>query len=111
MGVIHKGKWGEAADLPTRVLKGQAARLDIASLRGGDQIEVEWKPLLAVTYDLKSDMFDLQFDGLSHLILKPREFALREQEGKTDSFLIIDDQGVEHIVQLREPVSLPPTPL
>jgi hypothetical protein len=110
MATIDKTNWQAAADLLSRVLHGQPARLEVASLSIGDQIEAEWGPLLGISYDPKDDLFDIQLQGVDHLVRHPRLFAIRERDSLADGLLVVDGEGAEHIVQLREPVALPPTP-
>jgi hypothetical protein len=111
MAMLDKPRWQAAADLLSRTLHGQPARLEVASLDLGDQIEVEWAPLLGVSYDPKDDLFEIQLEGVDHLVSHPRTFAIRERGGLADSLAVVDDQGAEHIVQLRQPVALPPPPI
>jgi hypothetical protein len=110
MATVDKSKWQAAADLLSRAIHGQAARLEIASMRLGDQTVAEWAPLRGVSYDPKDDLFEIQLEGLDHLVRHPRTFAVREHDGLTDSLAVVDGEGAEHIVQLREPIALPPTP-
>ena len=110
MATVDKSKWQATADLLSRAIHGQAARLEIASVGLGDQVEAEWAPLLGVTYDPKDDLFEIQLQGVDHLISHPRSFAVRERDGLADSLAVIDGEGTEHIVQLRDPIALPPTP-
>jgi hypothetical protein len=111
MGQLDKSKWQAAAELLSRNLRGQPARLEVVSEEIGDQIAVDWAPLLGVTYDPKDDLFEIQLEGVDHLVSHPRTFAIRESAGMADSLEVIDDQGAEHIVQLRHPMFLPPPPV
>jgi hypothetical protein len=110
MPIVDKSKWQAAADLLSRQIHGQPARLEVASLRLGDQVEAEWAPLLGVTYDPKDDVFEIQLEGVDHLVPHPRSFAIRERGSLADSLMVVDDEGIEHILQLRQPIPLPPTP-
>jgi hypothetical protein len=110
MALVDRSRWQAAADLLSRSIHGQPARLEVASVRLGDQVEAEWAPLLGVTYDPKDDLFEIQLEGIDHLISHPRLFSIRERDGLAESVMVVDDEGAEHIVQFREPVSLPPTP-
>lgn len=110
MATIDKSKWRVAADLMSKAIHGQPARLEIASQALGDQVEVEWAPLLGVTYDPKDDIFEIQLQGLDHLISHPRMFAVRERDELAESLVVVDGDGAEHIVRFRDPIPLPPTP-
>ena len=110
MAVVDRSNWQAAADLLSRAIRGQLARLEVAGVALGDQVEAEWAPLLGVTYDPKDDLFEIQLEGVDHLARHPRTFAIRERGGLADSLAVIDEAGTEHIVQLRDPILLPPTP-
>jgi hypothetical protein len=110
MATVDKSKWQAAADLLSKAIHGQPARVEVASQQLGDQIEAEWAPLLGITYDPKDDLFEIQLEGVDHLVSHPRLFAVRERGGLADSLAVIDGEGTEHIVQLRIPIALPPTP-
>jgi hypothetical protein len=110
MATVDKSNWQAAADLLSRAIHGQAARVEVASEDLGDQVQAEWAPLLGVTYDPKGNLFEIQLEGLDHLVRDPRLFAVRERDGLADSLAVVDGKGIEHIVQLRDPIALPPTP-
>ncbi len=110
MPTIDKSNWRDTTTMLSRAIHGQPARLAVGALSIGMQEEVVWRPLLGLTYDPKGDLFDLQFDGLDHLVRHPLQFDIREQTGQASSLAIIDEEGAEHIVIFRDPVSLPPLP-
>ena len=110
MATVDKSNWQAAADLLSKAIHGQPARVEIASRQLGDQVEAEWAPLLGITYDPKDDLFEIQLEGVDHLVSHPRLFAVRERDGLAESLMVIDGEGTEHIVQLRVPIALPPTP-
>jgi hypothetical protein len=111
MATVDKSNWRAAADLLSKAIHGQPARVEVISEDLGDQIEAEWAPLLGVTYDPKDDLFEVQLQGVDHLISHPRSFAVRERDGLAESLAVVDGDGTEHIVQLRDPIALPPTPI
>jgi hypothetical protein len=110
MATVDKSHWQAAADLLSEAIHGQPARLEIASQSLGDQVEAEWTPLRGITYDPKDDIFEIQLEGIDHLISHPRLFAVREHDDLADSLVVIDGDGAEHILQFRDPLPLPPTP-
>lgn len=110
MAMVDKGDWREAADLLSRTIHGQLARLEVADTAFGELVAADWAPFGAVSYDPHEDMFEIQLEGLGHLVFHPRMFAIVEQNGLADSLAMVDGHGAQHIVQLREPIALPPTP-
>lgn len=111
MPMVDRSEWQATADLLSRALHGQPARLEIAAKSLGDQVDAEWTPLLGLTYDPKDDIFEIQLRGVDHLVRRPAQFAIRERYEMLESLLVRDAAGTEHIVQLLEPIPLPPTPV
>ena len=105
---LENQEWHGYFDLISRGLLGKRAEIEVASLELGDQIEAEWVPLLGITYDQKDDVLEIALDGLDHLIPKPRQIFVDEGLGGLASFEVVDHAGARHIVQLREPLMLPP---
>lgn len=110
MAMLEKDKWQAATDLFSRAIHGQAARLEIVAAALGDQVEAEWVPLRGITYDPKDDVFEIRLEGVDHLVRHPRQFGIQERAGLAHSLAVVDGAGTEHILQLREPIALPPTP-
>jgi len=110
MAMVDKANWREAADLLSRAIQGQMARLEVADAAIGDQVYAEWSPLQGVTYDPKDDLFEIQLEGVDHLVFHPTLFAIGEHDGLTESLSVVDGRGAQHILQLRDPIALPPTP-
>ena len=105
---LEKQEWHGYFDRISRGLLGERAEIEVASLQLGDQIEAEWAPLLGITYDPKDDVLEVALDGLDHLIPRPRQIFVDEGLSGLASFEVVDHTGVRHIVQLREPLMLPP---
>src|SRR5690349_10395554 len=74
---IDKSEWRGFFDWLSKGLVGARTEVEVASLDLGDQIEVEWLPLLGITYDDKDDVLDVALEGVDrlvdHLIQHPRE--------------------------------------
>jgi hypothetical protein len=110
MAMVDKPNWRTAAELLSRAVHGQMARLEVASPSIGDQVEADWAPLRGLAYDPKDDLFEILLEGVDHLVAHPQRFAIRERGGRADSLAVLDEAGAEHILMLREPIALPPTP-
>ena len=104
---LEKSEWHGYFDRVSRGLLGKRAEIEVASLELGDQIEAEWVPLIGITYDPKDDVLEIALVGLDHLIPKPRQIFVDEGLSGQSSLEVVDHAGVRHIVQLREPLTLP----
>jgi hypothetical protein len=104
---LEKSEWSKYFDVVSTISVGMRAEIEIASLSLGDQIEAEWLPLLGIVYDPKDDAVEIIMEGVEHLIHKPREIYVDEGPAGLQSLLVVDADGAEHIVQLREPLMLP----
>lgn len=104
---LYKKNWRTYFDYLSNLLEGKQAEIEVASLRLGDQVAAEWVPLLGITYDPKDDVVDVALAGLDHLISKPREIEIDDGGGQLIAIEIVDADGTEHIIKLRDPMALP----
>jgi len=84
------------------------AEIEATSPALGDQVQASWLPLLGLVYDPKDDVVEVALDGLDHLIRSPRDIYVEEGNGLLASVEIIDADGVQQILKLKEPLMLPP---
>jgi hypothetical protein len=105
---LEKEQWRSFFDRVSKGLKGKQAEIEIASLDLGDQVEAEWLPLFGIVYEPKSDVLEVALEGVDHMIHKPREIYIDNGAQTLTSVEIIDAEGTEQIVRLRDPLMLPP---
>ena len=105
---LDKADWRTFFDQVSKILIGKRAEIEVASLSLGDQIEAEWLPFLGIAYDPKNDMIEVALDGLDHMIRKPREVYIDGSPVVLNALAVIDGEGVEEIIKLRDPLALPP---
>ncbi|SFK64752.1 DUF5335 domain-containing protein [Methylocapsa palsarum] len=104
---LEKSEWGQFFNDLSKGLKDAQAQVEIASLKLGDQVQVNWLPLFGIVYDQKDDICEIALKGLDHLIHRPREVNVEEEAGKLFSVEIIDGDNYHQIVKLKEPVGAP----
>lgn len=105
---VEKARWGGFLDQLSKGIAGKSAEIEVASLDLGDQVEAEWLPFLGMVYDRKSDAIEVVLEGLEEIILRPRQLSYVQDGGRIASLEVIDSEGVQRIVRLRDPVMLPP---
>ena len=106
---LEKTQWRSFFDRVSKGLGGKRAEIEVASLKLGDQAEAEWLPLLGLTYDPKDDLIEVALDGLDHMIRKPREVYVDDNGALGLASLdIIDAEGTQQILKLKDPLMLPP---
>jgi hypothetical protein len=104
---VEKNEWKPLFDFLSKLLEGKHAEIDVASLDLGDQVEVEWLPVIGFVYDPKNDIVEIALEGVDHLIYGPREIYFAEEAGKFLGVDILDAKGVHQIVKLKDPLMLP----
>ncbi len=104
---IDRTRWAPFFDNVTRSLIGKQADIEVASLDLGDQIKVEWAPLIGITYDSKDDLIEIALEELDHLIRSPREVFIDFGVGGIVAIAIDDGDGNRQIVKLKDPLALP----
>ena len=61
---LDKSRWKDYFDRVSKTLRTKLVELDIESLKLGDQLEVEWAPLVGLTYDPKDDVMAVLVEGV-----------------------------------------------
>ena len=85
-----------------------ATQIDRTGWDLGDQIEAEWVPLIGVTYDEKDDLIEVALEDLDHLIRSPRKLFIDYAVGGIVAAIeIVDADGNQQIVRLKDPLALP----
>ena len=105
---LPQSEWRTFFDRMSKALLGKWAEIEVASLDLGDQIIVEWIPLLGITYDSRDDLLDVALDRSNHLVRHPREVFVAESPAGLASVAVIDEDGARQVVRLKEPLMLPP---
>jgi hypothetical protein len=105
---LEKSTWRPFFDRISDGLLGKRAEIEVASLDIGDQIEAEWLPIYGIVYDHKDDIIEIALEDLDHLVRSPREVYIDDGLTGLASVEIINGEGRKEIIQLRDPLMLPP---
>jgi hypothetical protein len=105
---LEKAKWRTFFDRVSKRLIGKRVEIDVDSLALGAQVEAKWLPLLGIVYDPKNDIIEIALHDLDHMVHEPREIYVEEGPTGLISLEVVDGDGVQHIVQFRDPLMLPP---
>ena len=104
---VPQAEWRDFFDRMSKALTGKWAEIEVASLDLGDQITVEWVPMLGITYDSKDDLLDVALDRYDHLIHHPKQIVVNEDQGGVASVAVVDAEGTTQIVRMKQPLMLP----
>jgi hypothetical protein len=104
---VPKTEWRAFFDRVSHALLGKWAEIEVASLDLGDQIVAEWIPMLGITYDSRDDLLDIALDRANHLIRHPQDVLVDEGPTGLLSVAVLDRDGTQHLVRLKEPLKLP----
>jgi Family of unknown function (DUF5335) len=105
---VPKSEWRPFFDRLSKALLGKWAEIEVASLDLGDQIVTEWVPMLGITYDARDDALDVVLDRANHVIPHPREILVEEGPTGLTSVSVVDQDGTNQVVRLKQPLMLPP---
>jgi hypothetical protein len=106
---LEKSSWKDYFDRVAKVLGTKLVELEVTSLRLGDQVEVDWVPLIGLTYDPKNDVLSLVVEGIEHNIQHPQQIHVEQDVETLHSIEIKDASGEQHILLLKDPLRLPAT--
>ena len=79
---LEKSEWSSFLNRISKGLEPTQAEIEIASLNLGDQIQANWVPLIGIVYDAKDDIVEVAVEGLDHIIHRPRELYVEEEESE-----------------------------
>ncbi len=103
---LDRSQWEGYFDRVSQGLTATMAEIEVAGLKLGDQVEAEWIPLAGLSYDPKSDLFEVLSEQLDHLIKRPREIYVDDGVEGLRSVEVIDGDGNHQIIQLKPPLAL-----
>ncbi len=105
--MLEKGSWHAYFDALSKILEGKEAQIDVNALDIGAQVEAEFTPLLGIVYDPRNEILEVLFEGLDHTIANVREIYVDHDGMNLNSVSVLDGDGVQQIIRLRDPPMLP----
>ena len=89
----------------------EEAMVELVSPTLGDQLESEGARLLGLTWDPKSEAFEVLFEDIDHMVFNPTEIWVVEgDDGFLSAIELVRPDGDKEILQLRRGSALGETP-
>jgi hypothetical protein len=106
---LEKSKWQAYFDAMSKILlTGKRVEIEVAAVPLGDQVAVEWLPLVGIVYDRKDDALQVIAEGhVDHMIPHPKEIHVDVGAAGLQTVLVIDGDGARQILKFRDPLELP----
>lgn len=104
---LDRESWAAYFDSMSKVLGGKQAEIDVESLSLGAQIASRFAPLHGITYDHRSEMLEIMLERWEHNISHVDEIWVDRDGISLNSIRVVDTDGVEQIIKLRDPVMWP----
>lgn len=106
---IEKQDWKTFFDGVSKVggLDSKCAEIEVLGLNLGDHIAAEWVPMFGVVYNPAGDVLEIGLEGLDHMIHRPKTIHVDESGAGLHSISVIDEDDLQHIIRLRDPLLLP----
>lgn len=104
---LDRDSWATYFDSVSKVLPGKQAEIDVESLSLGVQIASRFAPLNGITYDHKSEMLQIMLERWEHNIAHVTEIWIDHDGVSLNSIRVVDTDGTEQIIKLRDPLMLP----
>lgn len=105
---IKKEEWKSFFDGVSKFggVDRKCADIEVISLNLGDQIAAEWISMLGMVYEPRSNILEVGLEGLNHLIRRPKTIQVEERGVELLSISVTDEDDVQHIIRLRDPLVL-----
>ena len=104
---LAKSRWQDYFDRVSKVLGAKLVELEVTGLGLGDQVEVDWLPLIGLSYDPKDDVLVVMVEGIEHNIRHPKQIHVEQDVESLYSMEVVDAAGEHHILLLKDPLRLP----
>jgi hypothetical protein len=104
---LARPRWQEYFERVSRSLGAKRVEIEVTGLGLGDQIAADWIALTGLSYDPKEDALTVFAEGLQHRIHHPRRIDIDHEFDWLHGIDAVDAEGNHHIVQLKDPLSLP----
>ena len=104
---LDRTSWATYFDSMSKVLTGKQAEIDVESLSLGVQVESRYAPLNGITYDHRSEMLEIMLERWEHNIPHVSEIWVDHDGVSLNSIKVVDTDGLEQIIKLRDPLMLP----
>lgn len=103
---LDKQSWHKYFDSISKSLTGKQAEIAVESLAIGSQLESEFAPLIGIVYDQKSELLEIMLEGWEHNISHVEEIWVDHDGISLKSVSVVDKDGVQQIIKLRDPLML-----
>jgi hypothetical protein len=104
---LARSRWQDYFDRVSASLGAQRVEIEVTGLGLGNQVAADWIPITGISYDPKDDLLIVFGDRLQHQIRHPRRVDIDHEFEWLHSIDAVDAEGNHHIVQLKDPLSLP----
>lgn len=104
---LERAQWKSYFNETAKGLETMQVEIEITGPHVGDQIEAEWVPLNGLSYDDRSNYFDVATSRLNHRIPDVKEISIEQDFTGLKSMEIIDGDGNHQILRFKPPLALP----
>ncbi len=105
---IIPAEWEEYFDNLSKKLKQEEEKtiIDLVAPSVAEMEEGKALTLAGISYDPKDKVLSIFCEDLDHLINKPQEICIEEEDGKLKTIRVTDGTGLEHFIKLAKPLAV-----
>jgi hypothetical protein len=104
---LAKPQWQSYFDHVSKALGAKLVQVEVTGLGLGDQVQVDWLPLMGISYDPKDDILAVAVEGLEHNVQHPKQIHVEQDVETLYSIEAVDAADEHHILLLKDPLRLP----
>jgi len=103
---LDKSEWEAYFDKVSKEHTAKLVEVEVLSKSIGSQVEEEWVPIIGLSYDPKDGDFSVATEAVDHIIHRPVEIWVDDEDGVLSNLEVVQADGTKHIVELRSPQQL-----
>ena len=104
---LERAQWKSYFNDTAKSLESMQVEIEISGPHIGDQIEAEWVSLNGLSYDDRTNTFDVATNQLNHRIAGVEAINVEQDFTGLKSMELVDGNGNHQILRFKPPLALP----
>ena len=103
---LEESEYEAYFDTLSKAFTNEKVEIEVLAVSIGAQKQTRWIPLIGISYDPPEKTISIISEAIDHRIKRPQEVQIHKSDAGIDTIQITGADGYEHLLKLKEPVSL-----